>query len=121
MMKKVTQAIRTRRYRTGAAAVVIATTASVGFSTLTADAATASYPANQFGYVYSCTTFRDGLVATSDGGYIWDFVGSGGAGTEDQNGIVYSYTTERSAEVDTDDGGLTWIYNPYISPPTCSY
>ena len=34
MMKKATRAISTRRFRTGAAAVVIATVASVGFNTL---------------------------------------------------------------------------------------
>lgn len=80
---------------------------------LTADAATPSYPANQTGSVYSCTTGRFGKVVSTNGGYTWYFIGSGGAGIpQHQTGDVYSSTTGRSAGVTTTDGGLIWTYHP---------
>jgi hypothetical protein len=120
MMKKATRAISARRFRTGAAAVVIATVASVGFNTLAADAATASNPSYQYGTVHSCTTNQYGSVETYDGGYIWDFDGSGGPGTHHQLGVVHSWTTGGNANVVTEDGGEYWTYLPNSGPLACS-
>lgn len=122
-MKKATRAISARRFRTGAAAVVIATVASVGFNTLAANAATPrnpSYPSYQYGTVHSCTTNQYGSVQTYDGGYIWQFDGSGGPGTHHQIGVVHSWTTGRNANVVTNDGGEYWDYLPNSGPLYCS-
>lgn len=80
---------------------------------LTADAATTSYPADQKGVVYSCTTGRFGKVQTDDGGNTWYFVGSGGGGIpQHQSGVVTSSKTGLSAGVITTDGGIKWTYHP---------
>jgi anaerobic selenocysteine-containing dehydrogenase len=120
MMKKATRAIRARRFRTGAAAVVIATVASVGFNTLAADAATPSNQMDQYGTVHSCTTNQYGSVYTEDGGYVWMFDGSGGPGTHHQIGVVHSQETNGNANVVTNDGGEYWDYLPNSGPLACS-
>lgn len=118
-MRKVTRAIRARKYRTAAAAVIIATAASVGFNALTADAATA-FPADQSGEVHSCTTGGFANVTTANGGYIWNFVGPGRAGTAWQLGVVHSFTTGGNANVRTYDGGFHWDFDDTSGPLFCS-
>jgi hypothetical protein len=121
MMKKVTGVIRARKYRTAAAAVVIATVASVGFSTQTADAATAANPTDQVGLVHSCTTNGEAGVSSFDGGQTWFFDGSGGPGSPQvQIGVVHSSTTGGNANVATNDGGLVWIFDDNGGPLFCS-
>lgn len=120
MMKKVARAIRARKYRTMAAFVVIATVASVGFNTLTADAATAAYPVDQSGTVHSCTTNGKANVTSKDGGQTWDFVGTGAGLPNGQSGVVHSFTTNGNANVFTNDGGLVWYYYPNSGPLFCS-
>jgi hypothetical protein len=110
--------------RHGAAVTVCVVAMSIGSAAAaqasTAHAAPAANPAYQTGVVHSCTTNRDGSVYTTDGGYTWDFDGSGGAGTQYQDGVVYSYTTHGHANVVTEDGGLAWIYDADSGGPFCS-
>ena len=101
-----------------AATAVIAAVASVGFNTLTADAAMA-FPANQVGEVHSCTTNGRAEVTTSDGGYDWDFVGPGSPAQLFQYGVVHSFTTGGNANVRTWDGGLIWQFDPNSGPLFC--
>jgi hypothetical protein len=71
-----------------------------------------AYPADQNGQVYSYTEHLYGTVRTTNGGYTWDFTGSGGGGSyfPDQCGQVYSYTTGLYAQVSSIDSGLQWTY-----------
>jgi hypothetical protein len=106
-----------KNIRHGTAVAVCIAAMSIGLAAAgqasTAHAATAAYPQIQYGTVYSCATHQNGSVKTSDGGYVWDYDGPGGAGTPlVQVGAVYSSTTGRYANVRTRDGGLHWAYAP---------
>lgn len=109
-----------KNIRHTAAVTVCAAAMSVGLATAShaSTTHTAAYPMVQYGQVYSSTTGRYGQVATDDGGYLWFFTGSGGAGKPlDQQGAVYSYTTKLWANVNTTDGGLCWMYQSNNNPP----
>jgi hypothetical protein len=102
-----------------AATAVIATVASVGFSTLTAGAATA-VPTNQTGEVHSCITNGRANVTSSDGGQTWKFVGPGSAAQPYyQYGVVHSDTTGGNANVRTWNGGLLWQFWNNGGPLLC--